>query len=194
MKARRGRSSLVKAGGKSATASHAPSSPGQPTTDKPPSQPGPAPAPAATSPAPAPAPAPPPGEPAKPPLPPSAQKPLATEIPVLLGPVKKHTVYVVTIDNTTGAPVKIESLDEATGKRKELSLQQYAQALISSGMVSLPGSAFSLSAGMSSYAFALPFSAGLSGYASPYAAEGDPTLQAYYQGMIDYLTATASRK
>jgi hypothetical protein len=95
---------------------------------------------------------------------------LATEKPVLVGPVKKHSLYVLTVDNDTGLPVKIEKLDEATNERTELSPKEYTQVLAYAGM-------------------SVSLAAGTSGYASAHVAESQSVAQAYYRGMIDYLNA-----
>src|SRR5690242_16558955 len=50
---------------------------------------------------------------------------LATEKPVPSAPEKKTSQYVVTVDNTTGLPVKMEKLDEQTGNRTEFSNEEY---------------------------------------------------------------------
>lgn len=65
-----------------------------------------------------------------------ATEALATEQPVPSTPVKKTSQYVVTVDNQTGLPVKIEKLDSATGARKELSSEEYGQALAFGGLSS----------------------------------------------------------
>lgn len=97
---------------------------------------------------------------------------LATEQPVPSAPQKKTSQYVVTVDNQTGLPVKIEKL-EHTGKRKELTKEEYGQALAYSGLSS-------------------PFSAGSEDYASASPEELDSLTQAYYQGVTDYINALTS--
>jgi hypothetical protein len=110
-------------------------------------------------------------------------------MPVLVGPPKKNSVYVVTIDNTTGALVKIETLDEDSSKRKELSAAQYAQVIVRSGAM---GSL--LATGMSRYASSplgamssSPYTYAMGGSPYAYAANGNPAVQAYFRGMMDYL-------
>jgi hypothetical protein len=134
-------------------------------------------------------------------------------MPALLGPPKKNSMYVVTFDNATGALVKIEALDEETGKRKELSRAQYAQAIIGGGAMGWPlygamASSLSRYAGEPAYAAGFramvsplaatarypsplygamssaPFAYAMSGYPFTY---GNPAVQAYFQGMMDYL-------
>jgi hypothetical protein len=97
---------------------------------------------------------------------------LATEQPVPSTPLKKTSQYVVTVDNQTGLPVKIEKLD-ATGKRKELTGEEYGQAL---AFGSLP-----------------PTSAGeMESLAQASAEETDTLVKAYYQGIADYINALTS--
>jgi hypothetical protein len=90
-----------------------------------------------------------------------------TEKAVPSTPKKKTSQYVVTVDNETGLAVKIEKLEGDTGKRKELSKEEYA--------------------GLSAYA----------GLADPYGAMYSPmsassVSQAYCQGIADYLKALSS--
>lgn len=92
----------------------------------------------------------------------------ATEKPVYNAPVKETSVYVVTVDNRTGFPTKIERLNEESGERKELSTSEYVQAQTYWG---LPMPSTLAPAGLS---------------ASAYPAEVNPLLQAYVRGMIDY--------
>jgi hypothetical protein len=111
-------------------------------------------------------------------------------MPVLLGPPKKNSVYVITIDNTTGALVKIETLGEDSSKRKELSAAQYAQVIASCGAMGLP-----LATGIGRYASSplygamssSPYAYAMAGYPYAYAANGNPAVQAYFRGMMDYL-------
>jgi hypothetical protein len=101
---------------------------------------------------------------------------LATEAPVPSAPRKKTSQYVVTVDNQTGLPVKIEKLDEATGKRKELTKQEYEQSLAYAGLST--ASVFG----------------GLEGSAQASSASTDDMVQAYYQGVADYINALTSNK
>jgi hypothetical protein len=102
---------------------------------------------------------------------------LVTEKPVPSTPVKGTSQYVVTIDNRTMLPVRIEKLNEDTGERKELSKEEYAQ----------------------SYSYAstspLPSYAGLSGTAPVYSSsEATALVQAYYQGVVEYFKALLNAK
>lgn len=101
---------------------------------------------------------------------------LPTEQAVPSPPPKKTSQYVVTIDNQTGVPVKIEKLDDATGKRKELTTEEYGQAMLYAGLSQTPyyGSAGALAA-------------------AP-AAGVDALAQAYYQGIADYINALTSNR
>jgi hypothetical protein len=92
----------------------------------------------------------------------------ATEKPVYNAPVKETSVYVVTLDNRTGLPTKIERLNEETGERKELSVSEYAQVPAYWGL-SPP-----------------PIVAPTSLSATAYPSGVNPLAQAYVQGMIDY--------
>ena len=103
---------------------------------------------------------------------------LPTEQPVPGPPPKKTTEYVVTVDNQTGMPVKIEKLDEDTGKRKELSAEEYAQAMLYSSLSQTP------------------YYAGVAAAAPPpaSASDTDALVQAYYQGVADYINALTSSR
>jgi hypothetical protein len=104
-------------------------------------------------------------------------KPLPTEKPVPSAPVKSTSQYVVTVDNRTGLPVKIEKLSDDTGARKELSMDEYARFL---GYTSLASS---------------PSSVGFSGSAPAYgSSEATALVQAYYQGVTDYFKALVNPK
>ena len=92
---------------------------------------------------------------------------MATERPAPVTPQKKTTQYVVTVDNQTGMTLKIERLDEDSGKRKELSKEEYGQATAYAGL--LAGQDVSASAG-----------------------DAEALVQAYYRGMADYLNALTS--
>lgn len=96
---------------------------------------------------------------------------LATEKPVPSASVKTTSQYVVTVDNTTGWPTKIEKLDEETNARTELSQAEYAAAVSYWG-VPIPAAPVS---GTGTNAMDVP---------SPEAQAS--WLQAYYQGMADY--------
>ena len=84
-----------------------------------------------------------------------------TEKPVPTSPAKRTSQYLVTVDNLTGLPTKIEKLDEE-GSPKELSKSEYLQVL--------------------SYAN----SQAAVSYSAPWT--GNPGLaQQYYQGVLDCL-------
>jgi hypothetical protein len=78
-------------------------------------------------------------------------------------PAAVTSQYVVTINNATGLPVKIERLDPGTGKRQELDASAYAESATPSA-----GGAAAMSAGP---------------------AETNAIVSAYYQGVADYLAA-----
>ncbi len=92
---------------------------------------------------------------------------MATERPARVTPEKRTSQYVVTVDNQTGMTVKIERLDEATGRRKELSTEEYGQAMAYAGA----GQDVSASAG-----------------------DADALVQAYYRGLADYFNALTSNE
>lgn len=98
---------------------------------------------------------------------------LPTERPVPSAPEKKTSEYVVTVDNQTGMPVKIEKLDEGTGRREELTAEEYGQAMAYASLSYAPF-----------YGNQVPTSA----------AEADTLMQAYYQGVADYLNALTSNR
>jgi len=100
---------------------------------------------------------------------PEPSKTPATEKPVKLTPPERTSQYVVTVDNTTGIPTKIEKLDSSTGERKELSQAEYLQL----------GAA---------YTNPVAAMSGVPGYlGAPSASEG--LNSAYYKGVLDYLNA-----
>jgi len=101
---------------------------------------------------------------------------MASEQPMPTAPQKKTSQYVVTIDNQSGLPVKIEKLDEETGARKELSENEYGQAFSS-----YSGLSPSLYGSLGSYVPASP-------------AEAETMVQAYYQGVADYINALTSSR
>jgi len=90
----------------------------------------------------------------------------ATEKPVKLPHPERTSQYVVTIDNTTGMPHKIEKLNSSTGERKELSQAEYLQL---GSLYTNPVAAMSGTTGASSTSGALN--------------------SAYYKGVLDYLHA-----
>jgi hypothetical protein len=92
----------------------------------------------------------------------------ATEKPVYSAHVKETSVYVVTVDNRTGLPTKIERLNEESGERKELSTSEYVQVQTYWGLP-MPS---------------ILAPTGLSASANP--AEVNPLVQAYVRGIIDY--------
>jgi hypothetical protein len=100
----------------------------------------------------------------------TVQENVATEKPTPVGLVKKHSLYVLRVDDETGSLVKIEKLDETTQERKELTPQEYALAWAYAGA-------------------SLQLAGTITGYASAAAVESQSIVQAYYQGMIDYLNA-----
>ena len=80
--------------------------------------------------------------------------------------------YVVAVDETTGLAVKIERLDEQTGARRELSLEEYASAYAFAG-------------------YAAPFYAAYAAtLVDPY---DHPAMRAYYKGLADYTRALIGR-
>lgn len=80
--------------------------------------------------------------------------------------------YVVTVDTTTWVPTKIETLDSATGERKELPAEEYAAAMAYFGFTQ-PAAALS---------------------AADYASAITPIVESYWKGYTDYLKALTSAK
>jgi hypothetical protein len=107
---------------------------------------------------------------------PKELKVLPSEQPVPSAPQKKTTQYVVTVDNQTGAPVKIEKLDDATGKRKELTAEEYGQAMLYASLSQTP------------------YYGSTAGQAPASATGANALTQAYYQGVADYINALTSNK
>lgn len=104
---------------------------------------------------------------------PSAPEALASEQPVPSTPLKKTSQYVVTIDNQTGLPVKIEKIDGDTGKRKELTNEEYGQA----------------------FGGPPPAAAGeMESLAQASSTEADALVKSYYQGIADYINALTSNE
>ena len=103
----------------------------------------------------------------------SAPEALASEQPVPSTPLKKTSQYVVTIDNQTGLPVKIEKIDGDTGKRKELTNEEYGQAFAFGGLPPAPAGEMESLAQESS-------------------TETEALVNAYYQGIADYINALTS--
>jgi len=99
--------------------------------------------------------------------PPPKRSPLATDTPVANkgGGASK---YVISVDDASGFAVKIEKLDEKTGNRSELSLEEYAAAY-------------------SFAAYSAPFYAAYA--ASLYDPYEDPAVKGYYQALADYVKA-----
>lgn len=82
-------------------------------------------------------------------------------------PAPATSQYVVTIDNATGIPMKIEMLDTLTSKRKELTAAEYALAAgFSSGTEASP-----------------PLSV----------SDANAVVEAYYRGVTDYLEAISKK-
>ena len=102
---------------------------------------------------------PPPGE-QEPSLTPVTEKPVAIR--------RKISQYVVSVDDATGAIVRIETLDEKTGKPREFTQEEYAAAY-----------------GFASYV--APYYAAYT--ASLYDPLSSPAAQAYLKGISDYLKA-----
>jgi hypothetical protein len=114
----------------------------------------------------------------------SREKPSApvTEKAVAAAPAKATSQYVITVDNKTGMPTKIETLDAESGQRKELSPHEYAAMAY-----------YCMAYGMA------PPTAAMSGVASssaasPGSAVVTPLIQAYWNGYTDYLKALAPSK
>ena len=103
----------------------------------------------------------------------SAPEALASEQPVPSTPLKKTSQYVVTIDNQTGLPVKIEKMDGGTGKRKELTNEEYGLAF--GGLSPAPAGEMESLAQASS-------------------TETEALVNAYYQGIADYINALTSNE
>lgn len=99
---------------------------------------------------------------------PEPSKTLATEKPVKLPSPQRTSQYVVTLDNTTGIPTKIEKLDSSTGERKELSQAEYLQL----------GSLYTN-----------PPLAAMSGVTGGTPSTSEALNSAYYKGVLDYLNA-----
>lgn len=101
---------------------------------------------------------------------------LATEKPVPSAPEKKTSQYVVTVDNQTGLASKIETLDDETGERNELTTDEYAQVML-----------------YASYS-ASPFYSAMSAYIPASSSESNLLTRAYYRGVSDYLNALNTTK
>jgi hypothetical protein len=98
--------------------------------------------------------------------PPGGTEPPVTEKPVATR--RKISQYVVSVDGATGSIVKIEKLDEQTGKPKEFTQAEYAAAY-------------------SFASYAAPYYAAYA--ASLYDPLSSPAVQAYVKGIADYLKA-----
>jgi len=109
---------------------------------------------------PQPPPPPPPPEAAAPP----SEKPVASAKP-------KTSEYVVTIDDATGATIKIEKLSEG-GTRKELTPEEYS--------------------GAAAYVSGLASQYYTASSPTPYSSQDIAAARAYYQGVVDYLDALSS--
>ncbi len=106
------------------------------------------------------------------------QEVLPSEQPVPSAPQqqkKKTTQYVVTVDNQTGATIKIEKVDDATGKKKELTAAELGQVMLYANLSQTPYGS-------------------MAGAAAPSATETDALVQAYYQGVADYINALTSNR
>ncbi len=113
---------------------------------------------------------------------PPASKPPAslpvTEKPV--PPVKKITEYVVSIDDATGAAVKIEKIDPKTGQRRELTPEEY------SGAYSFTSTGDAYIAAFAEPSVAPSFAAFAT---TPYTPSSDAVMEAYFKGIMDYFKA-----
>jgi hypothetical protein len=98
--------------------------------------------------------------------PPGGTEPPVTEKPVATR--RKISQYVVSVDEVTGSIVKIEKLDEQTGKPKEFTRAEYTAAY-------------------SFASYAAPYYAAYA--ASLYDPLSSPAVQAYVKGIADYLKA-----
>jgi hypothetical protein len=97
--------------------------------------------------------------------PPVTEKPVATR--------RKISQYIVSVNDATGSIVKIEKMDEQTGKPREFTQEEYAVAY-----------------GFASYA--APYYAAYA--ASLYNPLSSPAVQAYVKGIADYLKALAPER
>lgn len=108
----------------------------------------------------------------------------ATERPVFSAPAPRTSEYVVTVDNQTRLPIKVEKIDPKTGKRRELSKEEYA-GIYPAGRP--PGAPRPAEAKRP--ASAASFSATAS---TPTPAEYTALVEAYYRGVADYIKAITS--
>ena len=100
--------------------------------------------------------------------PPVTEKPVPTQM--------KISQFVVSVDDSTGAIVKIERLDEQTGLRTELTQQEYAAGYA-----------------LASYAgYLTPYLA--SHAANLYPSLRDPAAEAYLKGVTDYIKAVTAKQ
>jgi hypothetical protein len=88
----------------------------------------------------------------------------ATEKPAKAAPAARTSQYIVTIDNATGIPLKIEKLQKP-GERRELGAAEFARVAATAGAA-----------------------------ASAPAEDPTAILQAYYKGIADYLNAVVGLK
>jgi len=103
--------------------------------------------------------------------PPGGSAPPVTEKPVATR--RKISQYVVSVDDATGSIIKIEKIDEQTGKPREFTQEEYAVAY-----------------GFASYV--APYYAACA--ASLYDPLSSPAVQAYVKGISDYLKAFTSER
>jgi hypothetical protein len=105
-----------------------------------------------------------------------------TEKPVPLTPPPKTSQYLVTVDNFTGAPTKIERVNDQTGDKQELSRGEYASLAATVG--------HPLTTPVSPRAFAVTNVSGAPEDFFQGSPSDDPALtEAYYRGVVDYLHA-----
>lgn len=105
-------------------------------------------------------------------------EPSVTEKPAMMGPPPRTTEYVVTVDNRSGIPVKIEKLDEKTAARTELSEAEYAAMMLGGR----PRTAAFGSAAPGPFLATAP---------PPAAPVNQALVDAYYRGVADYIKAIA---
>lgn len=106
----------------------------------------------------------------------------ATERPVFAAPAPRTSEYVVTVDNQTRLAIKIEKVDPKTGKRRELSKDEYA-GIYPAGRP--PGAARSAETNRPARAAAFSTT-------TPTPAEYTALVEAYYRGVADYIKAITS--
>lgn len=111
-----------------------------------------------------------------------------TEIPVPTPPRPKTSQYLITVDNSTGVPTKIEKVDSETGEKKELSKGESTRLVAAMAKPAASGVANLFAATPA----AGPFAARNVSLSSPFqdTPNENPALtEAYYRGVADYLHA-----